>query len=88
MCSLINFPHFHTDGRTHPISDGRSTKTSGTPDSPQTKRQKQGEQDLTFLQVKNKDGQDCLFVDLGKKKQRILLFSLMFDTAIIFSKHI
>uniref|UniRef100_A0A8D3CKY5 DNA-directed primase/polymerase protein n=1 Tax=Scophthalmus maximus TaxID=52904 RepID=A0A8D3CKY5_SCOMX len=33
--------------------------------SPQTKRHKQEETDLEFLRVKNKDGQDCLFVDLG-----------------------
>ncbi|KAM9363872.1 DNA-directed primase/polymerase protein [Symphorus nematophorus] len=33
--------------------------------SPQTKRCKQEERDLRFLQVKNKDGQDGLFVDLG-----------------------
>uniref|UniRef100_A0A672I0E1 DNA-directed primase/polymerase protein n=1 Tax=Salarias fasciatus TaxID=181472 RepID=A0A672I0E1_SALFA len=30
---------------------------------PQIKRRKQ--EDLSFLQVKNKDGRDCLFVDLG-----------------------
>lgn len=30
------------------------------------KRRKQEERDLSFLRVKNKDGRDCLFVDLGK----------------------
>uniref|UniRef100_A0A3Q0SZ38 DNA-directed primase/polymerase protein n=1 Tax=Amphilophus citrinellus TaxID=61819 RepID=A0A3Q0SZ38_AMPCI len=29
------------------------------------KRRKQEERNLSFLRVKNKDGQDCLFVDLG-----------------------
>ncbi|XP_012674306.2 DNA-directed primase/polymerase protein [Clupea harengus] len=33
--------------------------------SPQPKRQKHGEDDLSFLLVKNKDGQTQLFVDLG-----------------------
>lgn len=36
-----------------------------TSDRAQAKRRRQEERDLTFLQVKNKDGQDCLFVDLG-----------------------
>ncbi|XP_036372441.1 DNA-directed primase/polymerase protein [Megalops cyprinoides] len=34
-------------------------------DSPQAKRQKQGEEDLHFLLVKDKEGRDQLFVDLG-----------------------
>ncbi|XP_041838937.1 DNA-directed primase/polymerase protein [Melanotaenia boesemani] len=34
-------------------------------ESPQTKRRKQEERDLSFLLVKNKDGQDSFFVDLG-----------------------
>lgn len=33
--------------------------------SPHTKRRKLEEKDLSSLQVKNKDGKDCLFVDLG-----------------------
>lgn len=41
-------------------------------DSPKTKRRKEEERDLTFLQVKNKDGQDCLFVDLGKRNHKFL----------------
>uniref|UniRef100_A0A3Q3W3Z1 DNA-directed primase/polymerase protein n=1 Tax=Mola mola TaxID=94237 RepID=A0A3Q3W3Z1_MOLML len=48
-----------------------TTQKSGSPkagemcESPQAKRHKHEERDLRFLQVKNKDGQDCLFVDLG-----------------------
>ncbi|XP_049426856.1 DNA-directed primase/polymerase protein [Epinephelus fuscoguttatus] len=42
-----------------------SAKAGVTLESPQAKRRKQEEKDLSFLQVKNKDGQDCLFVDLG-----------------------
>ncbi|XP_038160675.1 DNA-directed primase/polymerase protein [Cyprinodon tularosa] len=33
--------------------------------SPDMKRRKQEERDLSFLMVKNKDGHKCLFVDLG-----------------------
>ncbi|KAM9315142.1 DNA-directed primase/polymerase protein isoform 1-T1 [Pholidichthys leucotaenia] len=33
--------------------------------SPQMKRCKQGKEDIGFLRIKSKDGQDCLFVDLG-----------------------
>ncbi|KAF7666240.1 hypothetical protein LDENG_00112840 [Lucifuga dentata] len=40
-------------------------KGSGTADSPQSKKCKQEERDLSFLWVKNKDGQERLFVDLG-----------------------
>ncbi|XP_071359369.1 DNA-directed primase/polymerase protein isoform X2 [Trachinotus anak] len=40
-------------------------QTGVVAESPQTKRRKQDETDLNFLKVKNKDGQDCLFVDLG-----------------------
>ncbi|XP_047434408.1 DNA-directed primase/polymerase protein [Mugil cephalus] len=45
-----------------PVSEGKSAKPGG---SPGTKRRKLEERDLSFLQVKNKDGQDALFVDLG-----------------------
>lgn len=34
--------------------------------SPDMKRRKQEERDLSFLMVKNKDGHKCLFVDLGE----------------------
>ncbi|XP_062379393.1 DNA-directed primase/polymerase protein [Sardina pilchardus] len=37
----------------------------GMPGSPQPKRHKHGEDDLSFLSVKNKEGQTQLFVDLG-----------------------
>ncbi|XP_073329940.1 DNA-directed primase/polymerase protein isoform X2 [Pagrus major] len=51
--------------RTHADSGEKPSKAGETAESPQAKRRKQGERDLRFLQVKNKDGQDCLFVDLG-----------------------
>uniref|UniRef100_A0A672GPV1 DNA-directed primase/polymerase protein n=1 Tax=Salarias fasciatus TaxID=181472 RepID=A0A672GPV1_SALFA len=47
----IHVGEFHL-ARTHNLDHG-----------PQMKRRKQ--EDLSFLQVKNKDGRDCLFVDLG-----------------------
>lgn len=37
--------------------------------SPEMKRRKEEVRDLSFLQVKNKDGRDSLFVDLGKGNQ-------------------
>ncbi|XP_036953850.1 DNA-directed primase/polymerase protein isoform X3 [Acanthopagrus latus] len=51
--------------RTHSNSGEKPSKAGETTESPQAKRRKWGERDLKFLQVKNKDGQDCLFVDLG-----------------------
>ncbi|XP_062244460.1 DNA-directed primase/polymerase protein isoform X2 [Platichthys flesus] len=64
------------DGGIHPEAENGETRTRVVPEgkaeemdegtgSPQTKRRKQEEIDLSFLKVKNKDGQDCLFVDLG-----------------------
>ncbi|XP_041641649.1 DNA-directed primase/polymerase protein [Cheilinus undulatus] len=47
------------------ISQEKSSKEGELAESPETKRRKKEETDLGFLQVKNKDGQDCLFVDLG-----------------------
>ncbi|TKS68266.1 DNA-directed primase/polymerase protein [Collichthys lucidus] len=44
---------------------GEAAKAGEMSESPQTKRRKQGDADLRFLQVKKKDGQDSLFVDLG-----------------------
>ncbi|XP_072318926.1 DNA-directed primase/polymerase protein [Eucyclogobius newberryi] len=41
----------------------QSTIADKTCEEPQTKRHKP--EDLSFLLVKNKDGEDCLFVDLG-----------------------
>ncbi|XP_051242264.1 DNA-directed primase/polymerase protein isoform X2 [Dicentrarchus labrax] len=51
--------------RTHAVSGGKSAKAGEVPESPQTKKRKLEERDLGFLLVKNKDGQDSLFVDLG-----------------------
>ncbi|XP_030275799.1 DNA-directed primase/polymerase protein isoform X1 [Sparus aurata] len=51
--------------RTHADSEEKPSKAGETSESPQAKRRKLGDRDLRFLQVKNKDGQDCLFVDLG-----------------------
>ncbi|XP_076004101.1 DNA-directed primase/polymerase protein [Genypterus blacodes] len=54
------------DRGTHtPQTQSNPTKTGMLADSPQTKRRKQEDQDLSILWVKNKDGQQCLFVDLG-----------------------
>ncbi|KAM3622587.1 uncharacterized protein V6R79_000696 [Siganus canaliculatus] len=66
-------PVLRTSKEESPESESESTGARITPavseettgDGPQTKRRKWEEQDLRFLQVKNKDGQDCLFVDLG-----------------------
>ncbi|XP_029005159.1 DNA-directed primase/polymerase protein isoform X2 [Betta splendens] len=38
---------------------------AGETERPQTKRRKREEKDLSFLQVRNKDGRNGLFVDLG-----------------------
>ncbi|XP_068445089.1 DNA-directed primase/polymerase protein [Clinocottus analis] len=51
--------------RAHAGSEGMPAKADEMAESPQAKRRKQEAADLKFLQVKNKDGQDCLFVDLG-----------------------
>ena len=61
------------------VSEGMPAKAGEEPESPQAKRRKQEERDLRFLQVKNKDGQDCLFVDLGKRIPKLLfvLFSFI-----------
>ncbi|KAM7394327.1 hypothetical protein PAMP_021139 [Pampus punctatissimus] len=50
---------------THADPEVKPAKPDEKAESPQTKRRKQEERDLGFLRVKNKDGQDCLFVDLG-----------------------
>uniref|UniRef100_UPI0037E7BD09 DNA-directed primase/polymerase protein-like n=1 Tax=Semicossyphus pulcher TaxID=241346 RepID=UPI0037E7BD09 len=47
------------------VSEGKQAKAGEVAESPQTKKCKKEETDLRFLQVKNKDGQDGLFVDLG-----------------------
>ncbi|KAK5602134.1 hypothetical protein CRENBAI_016135 [Crenichthys baileyi] len=46
-------------------SDRQPHVVSETAQSPDIKRRKQEETDLSFLLVKNKDGHSCLFVDLG-----------------------
>ncbi|XP_070710407.1 DNA-directed primase/polymerase protein [Pempheris klunzingeri] len=55
----------NSETRSHAVPEEKPGKAHEMAKSPQTKRRKQEEKDLTFLQVKNKDGQDCLFVDLG-----------------------
>ncbi|XP_008409909.1 DNA-directed primase/polymerase protein isoform X2 [Poecilia reticulata] len=59
-----------SDSRLHKgdisLTDNRHTNIdSELTQSPDTKRQKQEVRDLSFLLVKNKDGRDGLFVDLG-----------------------
>lgn len=51
--------------RTHAVSEGRPAKESERDESPQAKRFRWEETDLQFLKVKNKNGQEGLFVDLG-----------------------
>ncbi|XP_034448872.1 DNA-directed primase/polymerase protein [Hippoglossus hippoglossus] len=51
--------------RTRVVPEGKAEEMDDVVESPQTKRRKQEETDLSYLKVKNKDGQDCLFVDLG-----------------------
>ncbi|XP_056264561.1 DNA-directed primase/polymerase protein [Pseudoliparis swirei] len=49
----------------HAVSEGTPAKADEMDESPQAKRRRQETTDLKFLQVKNKNGQECLFVDLG-----------------------
>ncbi|XP_074519324.1 DNA-directed primase/polymerase protein [Halichoeres trimaculatus] len=51
--------------RAHDVSEENPAKTDELAESPQTKKCRKEEPNLSFLQVKNKDGRDCLFVDLG-----------------------
>lgn len=46
--------------------------------SPEMKRRKEEGRDLSFLQVKNKDGRDSLFVDLGKGNQIFKNYYVLF----------
>ncbi|XP_029287277.1 DNA-directed primase/polymerase protein isoform X2 [Cottoperca gobio] len=55
----------NSETRTQTVSEGTPATPEEMVESPQAKRRKQEEKDLRFLQVKNKDGQHCLFVDLG-----------------------
>lgn len=67
VATLYTFSQLCADSRTHADSEEKPSKAGETSESPQAKRRKLGDRDLRFLQVKNKDGQDCLFVDLGKR---------------------
>ncbi len=78
IITLCNFSRWCTDSRTHAVSEGKPARATEMAESPQTKRRKREEGDLGFLQVKNKGGQDCLFVDLGKKNLK-LLFVLFYS---------
>lgn len=71
--TLCIFFQWGTDSRTHAVSERKPAKAGEVAESPQTKRRKQEERDLAFLQVKNKDGQDSLFVDLGKRNNKLLV---------------
>ncbi|XP_030581582.1 DNA-directed primase/polymerase protein isoform X2 [Archocentrus centrarchus] len=51
------------DNEMDSVTENSETRTHDA--SPEMKRRKQEERNLSFLRVKNKDGQDCLFVDLG-----------------------
>uniref|UniRef100_A0A8C2X7G5 DNA-directed primase/polymerase protein n=1 Tax=Cyclopterus lumpus TaxID=8103 RepID=A0A8C2X7G5_CYCLU len=57
--------NIHMGCGSHAVSEGTPAKADEMAESPQAKRLKQEATDLKFLQVKNKDGQECLFVDLG-----------------------
>lgn len=46
--------------------------------SPEMKRRKEEGRDLSFLQVKSKDGRDSLFVDLGEGNQIFKNYVLFF----------
>uniref|UniRef100_A0A8C6U8I9 DNA-directed primase/polymerase protein n=1 Tax=Neogobius melanostomus TaxID=47308 RepID=A0A8C6U8I9_9GOBI len=46
-------------------TDDQLMHLTQTCEVPQTKKRKLEDEDLSFLLVKNKDGEDCLFVDLG-----------------------
>lgn len=64
----VSFFYFWNDSRGCDVPGGSPAEPSETRGSPQAKRRKEEEeQDLRFLLVKNKDGQDSLFVDLGKR---------------------
>lgn len=74
VATLYRFSQLCADSRTHANSGEKPSKAGETTESPQAKRRKWGERDLKFLQVKNKDGQDCLFVDLGKRNHKFVIF--------------
>ena len=74
VATLYRFSQLCADSRTHANSGEKPSKAGETTESPQAKRRKWGERDLKFLQVKNKDSQDCLFVDLGKRNHKFVIF--------------
>lgn len=57
-------------------------------DRPRAKRRRQEKRDLTFLQVKNKDGRDGLFVDLGKKNQTEMFQHDVFDGGLFIPQYV
>lgn len=61
----------------HAAPEAEDVNTGTGTEGPPIKRCKKDETDLSFLLVKNKDGQDGLFVDLGKRSHNLfLLFTL------------
>lgn len=70
-----------TDCRTRAVDEEKPKKAGEETESPKAKRRKQEEKDLSFLQVKNKDGHICLFVDLGEifHKPLCVLFYAVYD---------
>lgn len=80
----IFFFHFSIDNREPDFSGGKPVMATETCGSPQAKRCKREEQDLQFLLVKSKDGQHCLFVDLGKKTQKWLTNLCLFSQYVIY----
>ena len=71
---MCNCSQWYTDNRANADCEVKPAKTDEEAESPQTKKRKQEERDLSFLRVKNKDGQDCLFVDLGKTNFKLVFF--------------
>lgn len=69
IITLCNLSQWCTDSS---VSEGTPAKAEETAESPQAKRRKPEERDLSFLQVKNKNDQDSLFVDLGKRNYTLL----------------
>ncbi|XP_074486026.1 DNA-directed primase/polymerase protein isoform X1 [Sebastes fasciatus] len=64
-CLNVGMKSVAENSETRSVSEGTPAKAEETAESPQAKRRKLEERDLSFLQVKNKNDQDCLFVDLG-----------------------
>ncbi|XP_068177139.1 DNA-directed primase/polymerase protein isoform X2 [Antennarius striatus] len=62
---VVDLNKGNNETRSESSSVEETAKSSEMDEILKTKRRKLEEQDLSFLQVKNKDGKDCLFVDLG-----------------------